>query len=93
MKQIAILFSLLLSSCAVVHTTDKYADGRKITTTGIEIGRTEALTNYRDNATKDGREISIGSASADVNVDAIKASGATLGVLVGTAVKTYTGVP
>lgn len=93
MKPIVILFSLLLSSCAIVHTTDEYADGRKVTTMGFEIGRTEALTEFRDNATKDGREISIGSASADVNVDAIKASGATLGALVGTAVKTAAGVP
>ena len=59
----------------------------------FEIGRTEMITNFRDTQTKTGREVSVGSASADVNVDAIKASGTALGQLIGEAARTAAGAP
>ena len=88
-----IFLILLLSGCAVVTTEDKYPEGRTSKTTAYEIGRTEMITNFSDTQTKDGRSIAVGSASADVNVEAIKASGEALGKLVGNAVKSAAGLP
>ena len=84
---------MLITSCASVTTIDRYADGRTTETHAFEIGRTEMISDFHDTTTKNGRDIGIGNASADVNVEALKAGGATLGQIIGTAVKAAAGVP
>ena len=87
------IIPLLLTSCAIVTSTSEYADGRKVTTTIIEMGRTEAATDFIDTQTKDGRTISIGGVKSDVNNQAIKDTVTSLGTALGIAAKVYIGKP
>lgn len=75
-------FILILSGCASMSTTTTFPDGRQTSTHAFVIGRTETMTDFRDNMTKDGRDVSVGSAKGDVNVEALKQSNDLLGKLV-----------
>lgn len=87
------LIVLFLTSCATYHSTDKFADGRSTTVSITEFGRSEAIAEFADTTTKDGRSISVGSAKSDVNVQAIEATTGSIGAIVGEALKVYTGRP
>jgi hypothetical protein len=93
MKRLFLLCALILSGCATITSTDKYADGRSTTTTIFEVGRSEAITAFNDTTTKDGRAVSVGAVKSDVNVQALQATTGAIGSIVGEALKAYTGKP
>jgi len=96
---LAIAMATTLSSCAVARTTDKFIDatsGKVIReTTGYicEFGRSEAMSDFADVSSTNGRSITIGSTKGDVNVQAITASSEGLGKIIGTAVRAASGIP
>ena len=76
---LVVLFAvLMITGCAQIHSRTTFPDGRVVETDAIELGSTVALKDYRDRMTKDGRVVSVGSASGDVNVQAIQAQGMLL---------------
>lgn len=64
-----------------MSTTTTFPDGRKTSTHAFVFGRTEAITGFHDDMTKDGRVVSVGTANGDVNVEALKQSNDLLGKL------------